>query len=175
MIALQLALAGALLAMALSKFTRSASRRADIAARLPQNVAAPGSPAIRDLSGLDGAGAHVSVRALKKGERLATFVVRSNQADGDCEYWNRVAAHLLTSGVAVKLAAFCDGSQCSALAASCAKFPVITFAENVVLLRAAELDRDSSVLEMTSEGKAIQTFGWRFLPPSVTAARLAKR
>lgn len=135
---------------------------------------AVGSPAIRDIGGMGLRGKVIGFPSRQRGERFVTFVIREATVKADCAYWNSVARDLahLRARRPPRLAAFCNSVGCAAAADRTARFPVIAFAENVLLLQARRLDLRGDALEVNARGIAVLTIGWRHAPPSFTAHRL---
>jgi len=170
-VTLSLALSGLAVAAIVSVRRRDPPSQLSIRAQFTA-----GTPGLRDLGGLDIRGKGVGFPARRPGTRFITFVIRAASVEADCRYWNAVSSRIAGSAPArqIRLAAFCDSARCANAAGDLAEFPVIAFAENDVLLRAQKLDRGAYALEIDARGHARETFRWRGVPPSTTAARLMR-
>lgn len=131
-----------------------------------------GAAAIHDLSGVDGTGAPVGIPQARPSDTFAIFVVRAAQASADCAYWNTVVAQLKRAGPGVHAIGFCEGPGCSRVAPSSHAFPLISYAEQVVMNQVSALSHSGSALLVDAHGRAITVFRWRGLAPPETARRL---
>lgn len=139
-------------------------------------VSAPfvvGAQALRDLGGLDVAGRPI-VLPPRPHEVYVAFVIRAGSAAADVAYWNSVSAQLvrMKGQWRVRLAAFCDDAACSSRTGRQATFPVIAYAEVVVLRQAQKLNNIGATLEMDYRGRTLKVFPWRGVPAARTASLL---
>jgi len=133
-----------------------------------------GSDLLRDLSGFDVRGQRIAFRNRTPDERFVAFVMRDDSVYADCSYWESVADRIDRAGLQkqIKLVAFCSNLECAAISSTRARFPVLAFAENDVLLVAQRLDLNGEALEVDRQGRTVRSFRWRGASVASTALRL---